>query len=152
MTSPQRQSITRSLKNRNFRIYLAGQAVSHSGSWVQLIAELWVILELTDSGLALGVHSVLRFGPILVFGVFTGIIGDRVDRRRLLLVTQTLHTAAAGTMAAVVFLTTPTLFMLYAIVVAQGLINAVDNPVRRSFIRDLTDETELSMPSASTTA
>jgi len=144
MTLPHRQSITTSLKNRNFRIYLTGQAVSHTGSWVQLVAEIWVILELTDSGLALGIHSVLRFAPILVFGVFTGIIGDRVDRRSLLLVTQFLHTAAVGTMAVFAFLTAPTLLMVYTIALVQGLINAVDNPVRRSFIRDLADEGELS--------
>jgi MFS family permease len=87
---------------------------------------------------------VLRFAPILVFGIFTGVIGDRVDRRRLLVVTQALHTTAATTMAVVVFTTTPTLLLLYGIALTHGLINAVDNPVRRSFIRDLTDETELS--------
>jgi len=109
-----------------------------------MVAELWLIVELTSSGTALGLHSVFRFGPILFFGVFTGVLGDRMDRRRILLVTQALHAAATTTLAVIVWMTTPTLALVYGIILTQGLINAVDNPVRRSFIRDLTTDDEIS--------
>jgi MFS family permease len=143
MPTSKRLAFGTSLSNRNFRKYAIGQGVSQAGQWVQFVAEVWIILELSDSGIALGIHSILRFAPILFVGAFTGIIGDRFSRIRVLIITQSLHTISTTTLAIVVWFTTPTLILIYGIVLTQGLINAVDNPVRRSFIRDLTTDEEL---------
>jgi MFS family permease len=133
-----------SLRNRNFRRFLIGQGISNTGTWVQQTAELWVILQLTGSGTALGLHSVLRWGPVLVFGASAGLVGDRFDRLRLLIVTQSLHALAAAVLAVAAWRSSPTLALVYGVVLAQGLINAVDNPVRRSFLRNLASDEELS--------
>lgn len=137
------RQVQRSLHNRNFRRYLLGQGVSNTGMWIQQTAELWVILELTGSGAALGLHSVLRFGPVLLLATYGGLIGDRVDRRKLLVLTQGALALAAATLAAVALWSSPTLGLIYAIVLVQGVVNAFDNPLRRAFVRDLTSDEEL---------
>lgn len=133
-----------SLRVKNFRTYLYGMVVSQAGSWLQLTAELWAIVELTHSGTAVGLHSVLRFGPIVLFGMYGGLLGDRVDRRKLLFVTQLTLTLAAGSLALAWGLGYRSLLLIYAVVLVQGLVNAVDNPLRRTFIRDLVDDERLS--------
>jgi MFS family permease len=136
--------VGKSLQNRNFRIYLGGQAVSHSGMWIQIVAELWIIAELTQSGTALGLHSILRYGPILVLGVFAGVLGDRVDRRKLLFISQSLLMTCAGALALVIWSATPSIVAIYVLVLIQGAVYSVDLPIRRSFVRDLTTDTEIS--------
>ncbi|WP_319454705.1 MULTISPECIES: MFS transporter [unclassified Mycobacterium] len=132
-----------SLQIRNFRIYLYGTVVSQAGSWLQLTAELWAIVELTHSGTAVGLHSVLRFGPIVLFGLYGGLLGDRVDRRKLLFLTQLTLAAAAAAIAVAWGLGYRSLVIIYAVVLVQGLVNAVDNPLRRTFIRDMVDDPRL---------
>jgi MFS family permease len=134
---------TRSLRNRNFRLFLAGQGVSQVGMWMQQTAELWVILQLTGRGSALGLHSVLRFGPVLLFGTYAGVFSDRIDRRRLLITTQAILALAATTLAITSWLATPQLILIYGAVTIQGLVNAVDNPLRRGFVRDLVSDDDL---------
>lgn len=135
--------IASSFKNPNFRKYMVGQGLSQTGLWMQQTAELWLILELTNSGAALGLHSVLRFGPVLLFGAHGGLLTDRIDRRRLLLITQGLHAAAATTLAIVAWSTVPSLGLVYGVVLVQGIVNAVDNPLRRAFVRDLVTDDQL---------
>src|SRR5437660_12609424 len=86
-----------SLRNPNLRIYFAAQIGSNVGTWIQITAENWLILQLTDSGLALGVTNALQFGPLVFLGLYGGVIADRCDRRCLLLATQ----SALGLLAAV---------------------------------------------------
>lgn len=133
-----------SLESQNFRTYLYGMVVSQAGSWLQLTAELWAIVELTHSGTAVGLHSVLRFGPIVLFGMYGGLLGDRVDRRKLLFATQLTLALAAASLAVAWGLGYRSLLLIYAVVLVQGLVNAVDNPLRRTFIRDLVDDSRLS--------
>ena len=85
-----------SLANTNFRRYLLGQSVSHTGMWLQQTAELWLIFEITGSGTALGWHAVLRFGPTVVLGLYGGVISDRLNRRKLLICTQALQMLGAA--------------------------------------------------------
>jgi MFS family permease len=132
-----------SLANRNFRLYLAGHGVSQVGSFMQLTAELWAIVELTHSGTAVGAHAVLRFVPLVLFGLYGGVMSDRMNRRKLLLLTQGAHAASALTLAVAWGLGQRSLALIYAVVLAQGLVNAVDNPLRRSFIRDMVADAEL---------
>lgn len=136
----------RSLRNGNFRLYLLGQSFSQTGNWFQQTAEIWLILQLTGSGAAVGFASALRFGPLLVFGIPAGLLVDRFDRRRLLLVTQGVYTLASGTMAVAAFAASPSLLLIYSMILVQGIVGAVDNPLRRSFVRDLVTDGDL--PSA----
>ncbi|MDX6617273.1 MAG: hypothetical protein QOD60_2364, partial [Solirubrobacterales bacterium] len=78
-----------SLKVPNYRRYFAGQLVSISGNWMQNVAEMWLVLSLTGSGIAVGVTAGLQFLPMLLFGAWGGAIADRHNKRRLLLLTQT---------------------------------------------------------------
>lgn len=133
----------RALGSRNYRRYVAGQSLSNVGMWVQTTAELWLLLQLTGRGSALGVHAALRFGPLLVFGAHGGLVGDRFDRLRLLKLTQIGLALAAVVLAAASWMSQPSVVLIYVIVLAQGAINAVDNPLRRTFIRDLVDDPNL---------
>ena len=132
------------LRIRNFRTYLYGTVTSQAGSWLQLTAELWAIVELTHSGTAVGLHSVLRFGPIVVFGLYGGLLGDRMDRRKLLFLTQFTLALSAVVISVGWWLGFRSLLLIYAVVLVQGLVNAVDNPLRRTFIRDMVDDQRLS--------
>ena len=89
MSAALRRSFT-SLAVPNYRRYFAGQLVSLSGNWMQMVAEMWLILALTGSGLAVGVTSALQFLPMLLFGAWGGLLADRFPKRSLLIVTQTL--------------------------------------------------------------
>ena len=86
-----------SLRNRNFRIFFTAQIVSVTGTWMQSIAQMWLVLHLTGSGIALGITAALQFTPILLFGTWGGLLADRLDKRKLLMVTQ----SAAGIVALV---------------------------------------------------
>jgi len=79
-----------SLDTRNYRLYFFGDLVSYIGSWMQTMAEAWLVLTLTHSGAAVGATFAFRFLPVLLFGLWGGVIADRFDRRKVLLITQTL--------------------------------------------------------------
>ena len=84
MLHPSRTRTFRSLRIRNYRLYLAGQAISLCGTWMQTIAQGWLVLTLTRSGTALGLVVALQFLPMLLLGPYGGLVADRVDRRKLL--------------------------------------------------------------------
>src|SRR6266704_1919220 len=91
-----------SLRNANFRTYFAAQIGSNIGAWIQITAENWLVLQLTDSGLALGITNALQFGPLVFFGLYGGVITDPSDHSYLLIVTQSalaLLAAASGLLA-----------------------------------------------------
>ncbi len=132
MTRALRRSF-KSLEVPNYRRYFAGQLVSLSGNWTQVVAEMWLILALTGSGLAVGVTSALQFLPLLVFGAWGGLLADRFPKRSLLIVTQTLMAIPALTLWAVTSAGVVTPWMVFALVFARGAITAVDNPTRQSF-------------------
>ncbi len=134
----------RSMSVRNYRLYFAGQLISTSGTWMQSIAQAWLVLQLTGSGVALGVTVALQFTPVLLAGAWGGLIADRVDKRRLLVGTQ----AAAGVLAlilgAVTALDVVQLWMIYALALGLGAVNAVDNPARRAFVVEMVGEEHVS--------
>jgi MFS family permease len=127
-----RRSFT-SLAVPNYRRYFAGQLVSLSGNWMQVVAEMWLILALTGSGLAVGVTSALQFLPLLLFGAWGGLLADRFPKRSLLTVTQALMTLPALGLWAVTAAGVVAPWMVYALVFARGAVNSVDNPTRQSF-------------------
>lgn len=133
----------RSLRIRNYRLYFVGQLVSMTGTWMQGVAQAWLVLRLTDSGIALGVVTALQFLPILLFGLWGGVIADRVDKRRALIATQLAMAAASGVLAAVTAFDIVELWMVYACALALGTANMIDGPTRQSFIPELVGSDEV---------
>jgi MFS family permease len=126
-----------SLEIPNYRRYFGGQIVSLSGNWMQMVAEMWLILTLTNSGVAVGVTSALQFLPILLLGAWGGVIADRFSKRRLLIVTQTLMAAPALALFALTASGVVAPWMVFALVFVRGAVNAVDNPTRQSFVIEM---------------
>ena len=136
----------RSFAARNYRIWFAGAIVSNVGTWMQRIAQDWLVLtQLTDDdATAVGITMALQFGPAVLLLPLTGTIADRVDRRRLLLITQ-LSMAALGLGLGVVTLNGQvTLPMLYAFAGALGVAAAFDAPARQAFVGELVPDRLLS--------
>lgn len=135
--SPAAVRAFRSLRVPNFRLYFLGQIVSLSGTWMQTVAEIWLVLRLTHSGVALGVTAALQFVPILLAGAWGGVLVDRFDKRRLIMVTQTAMAVPALALWALTTAGVAELWMVWALVFARGCVNAIDNPARRTFIHDM---------------
>src|SRR5919204_1948334 len=131
-----RRSLT-SLAVPNYRRYFAGQVISVSGNWMQMVAEMWLIVQLTGSGVSVGITAGLQFVPILLFGAWGGLLADRLPKRRVLMVTQALMALPALTLFALYEWSTVAPWMVYALVLARGSVNAVDNPTRQSFVIEL---------------
>lgn len=126
-----------SLSIPNYRRYFLGQIVSVSGTWVQTVAETWLVLKLTNSGFAVGVAAALQFAPMLLAGAWGGAIADRFPKRRLLTITQIAMAIPALTLFALTASGAITLAMLYLLIFARGMVLAVDNPARQSFLVEL---------------
>ena len=126
-----------SLAIRNYRRYFAGQLVSISGNWMQNVAAMWLIVELTGSGVSVGLVAALQFLPILLFGAWGGVLVDRLPRRRVLLVTQALLAVPALALFALTVTGAVTPAWVYGLVFAQGVVSAIDMPARQSFVYEL---------------
>lgn len=127
----------RSLARRNFRLFFIGQLISNTGNWLTNVALVLLVLRITGKGVAVGVLSACQFGPLLFLSAWAGAIADRYDKRRLLLVTQSLEMAQSAGLAVFAFLPRPPVAGLYALAVAGGVFLAFDNPVRRSFVSEM---------------
>lgn len=130
----------RALRSRDFRIYFAGQLVSVAGTWMQQIAMAWLIYRLTDSALVLGLLGFASQAPILLFGLLGGVWSDRVDRRRLMMWTQTLAMCQALALAVLAWQGWATPALLLALAFVMGCINALDMPVRQSLVVHLVED------------
>ncbi len=126
-----------SLAVPNYRRYFTGQLISLSGNWMQTVAALWLVLTLTHSGVAVGLTTALQFLPMLVFGAWGGLLADRLDKRRLLMATQVLMAIPALGLFAVTATGIAAPWMVYMAVAGMGLVNAVDNPTRQSFVIEM---------------
>ncbi|MDP9298391.1 MAG: MFS transporter [Actinomycetota bacterium] len=122
-----------SLHERNFRMYVIGQLVSAAGTWVNATATAWLVLELSGSGIALGLNTALLFSPILVVGPFGGVLADRFDKRRILLVTQSAFAVISLTLWVLTGTGAVHLWSVYALSFLNGIVTAIDNPTRQSF-------------------
>jgi MFS family permease len=122
-----------SLSVPNYRRYFVGQVVSLSGNWMQTVAEVWLILSLTGSGIAVGLTTALQFLPMLLFGAWGGLLADRFPKRRLLILTQAAMAVPALALLAICVTGVVAPWMVLALVFARGAVNAVDNPTRQSF-------------------
>ena len=122
----------RSLSVRNFRLFFFGQLISQIGTWLTQIALTLLVLHLTRSGVAIGILVACQFGPVLFLGAYGGVVADRADKRRLLLVTQSLQMVQSFCLAALAFADHAPLAAFYVTAFAGGLLLAFDNPARRS--------------------
>jgi MFS family permease len=133
----------RSLHVRNYRIYAAGAVVSNIGTWMQRVAQDWLILQLTGSATAVGITTGLQFLPMLLFGMYGGLLADRFDKRRLLMLSQ----AAFGVQALLLGLLAVTgvaqAWHVYVLAFLLGCITAVDNPARQSFVIEMVGKDDL---------
>ncbi len=132
-----------SLRQRNYRLFFFGQLVSVAGTWMQTVAQSFVVLDLTHSGTQLGLTSAARFLPMFVFGPLGGVFADRMDRRRVLYVTQTLSGLLAGVFAVTVGTHSIRLWIVYLLALALGFVNVFDNPARQSFISEMVPAEDL---------
>lgn len=125
------------LSVRNYRLFFRGQIVSVSGTWMQTVAQAWLVLSLTDSGVALGLVTAAQFLPMLLLGPWGGVLADRVDKRRFLVGTQIAAATCAATLGILVVSDVIEVWMVAVIAVALGVVNALDVPVRQSFVSEL---------------
>ncbi|CCK29301.1 integral membrane efflux protein [Streptomyces davaonensis JCM 4913] len=132
-----------SLSVRNYRLYFIGQVVSNTGTWMQRIAQDWLVLSLTGSATAVGITTALQFLPMLLFGLYGGVLVDRLPKRPTLLVTQT---AMALTGLALAFLTLTghvEVWHVYVAAFAVGLATVIDNPARQTFVTEMVGRDQL---------
>jgi MFS family permease len=125
------------LQVRNYRLYLSSQVVATTGLWMQRIAQDWLVLELTGSITAVGVAVALQFLPVLLFGLFGGVIADRYPKRRILLVTQSVAASMALTLGLLALTDTVQAWHVFVVATLLGLVTAVDNPTRQVFVSEL---------------
>jgi MFS family permease len=126
-----------SLSVPNYRRYFAGQIVSLSGNWMQTVAEMWLVVQLTGSGVSVGLTAALQFLPMLLLGAYGGVVADRCDKRKLLMLTQWLAALPPLTLFVLATTGTAEVGMVYALVFLRGLVNAFDNPARQAFVTEL---------------
>ncbi len=133
-----------SLRTRNFRLFTTGQLFSNTGTWVQRIAQDWLVLSLTGSATAVGITTALQFLPTLLFGLFGGMIADRYPKRAVLLVTQTALGLIAGVLAFLTLAHLVEVWQVYLVAFALGVVTAVDNPTRQAFANEMVGPAQLS--------
>ena len=133
----------RALRNRNYRLFYFGQTISLSGTWMQTIAQAWLVLQLTNSKIALGTVTMLQFLPITIFVLFAGVIADRVPKRKFILVTQTLAMSQAIALAALVWSGQIQLWHVYGLALVLGLANAFEQPTRQAFVVEMVGKDDL---------
>jgi MFS family permease len=132
-----------SLHERNYRLFFFGQLVSVAGTWMQTVAQSFVVLDLTHSGTQLGLTTAARFLPMFLFGPLGGVFADRLDKRRVLYVTQSLSGLLAGVFAVLLATGSIKLWTVYLLAVALGFVNVFDNPARQSFISEMVSPQDL---------
>ncbi|MEU2282002.1 MFS transporter [Streptomyces sp. NPDC013178] len=138
-----RSSMFSSLKVRNYRLFFAGQVVSNIGTWMQRIAQDWLVLSLTGSATAVGVTTALQFVPMLFFGLYGGVLVDRLPKRPTLLVTQTAMAVTGVALALLTLSGHVEVWHVYVAAFAVGLATVVDNPARQSFVSEMVGPDQL---------
>ena len=131
------------LNHRDFRVFWSGQLVSQLGTWMQRVGQAWLVLELTNSALKLGIITALQFSPVLVFSVLAGAVVDRVVKRRLLVLTQTVLMLQAAILTVLVWTGVVRYWHVAILATVYGLANAFDMPTRQSFVADLVGRRDL---------
>lgn len=132
-----------SLRERNYRLFFFGQLVSVAGTWMQTVAQSFLVLDLTHSGTQLGLTTAARFLPIFLLGPAGGLFADRMDKQRVLYVTQTLSGLLAAAFAILIATHSVQIWTIYLLALALGCVNVFDNPARQSFIAEMVSAQDL---------
>ena len=132
-----------SLKIRNYRLYFIGQGISLCGTWMQMVAQAWLVLQITNSGTALGLVLALQYLPILLLAPGGGVVADRFNKRKVLYFTQSGSAVVALVLGILVATGVVRLWMVFVLATSLGLLNAVDNQTRQSFIHEMVGGDEL---------
>ncbi len=127
----------------NYRYYFAGQVVSNTGTWMQRIAQDWLVLGLTGSSFAVGITTALQFLPMLLFGLYGGVLADRFRKRRLLILTQATMGLLAGVLAVLTLTGAVQVWHVYLLALLLGMVTVVDNPTRQSFVPEMVGREQL---------
>ena len=133
----------RALRHRDFRVFFAGQAVALVGSWMQQVAQAWLVLSLTNSPLRLGLVGSLNFLPILLFALVGGAVADRLPKRRLLVLTQSLLFCQTATLALLIVTGRVRYWHICVLALVWGIANTIDLPVRQAFVVELAGRTDV---------
>ncbi|WP_432070437.1 MFS transporter [Streptomyces sp. AA1529] len=141
--APVKPSMFSSLRIRNYRLFAMGQVVSNTGTWMQRIAQDWLVHSLTGSSTAVGITTALQFLPMLLFGLYGGVIADRCSKRRLLFVTQATMGVIGLVLAALTLSGNVQVMHVYVLAFALGLVTVVDNPTRQTFVSEMVGPTQI---------
>lgn len=143
MTEAARRYGFGALAHRNFRLFLFGQAVSLTGTWMQSIAQGWLVLLLTNSPFYVGLASALGSVGVLLFTLYAGVVADRTDKRRLVVITQSLSMVQAFLLAGLVWSDRVTVENVMALAAFLGVVSAFDIPTRQSFVVEMVGKEDL---------
>jgi MFS family permease len=124
---------TRALRHRNYRLFFGGQAVSLIGTWMQQVAQGWLVLQLTHDPFMLGLIAVAQFGPVVIFGLFGGFVADQLPKRRTLIWTQAASMVLAFAMFGLTASGVVEVWHIIVLAVLLGFVNTVDMPTRQAF-------------------
>jgi MFS family permease len=125
------------LRHRNFRLFWSGQLISLVGTWMQSVAQGWLVLTLTNDPVALGIVAACQFTPVLLFGLVGGVLADALPKRQTLIVTQSVSLLLALLLGVLVVTGGVQVWHVYVLAVGLGLVNAVDMPVRQTFVVEM---------------
>ena len=134
----------RSLKHRNYRRFYAGNLLSNTGTWIQRVAQDWLVLQLTHSPTALGLVTSLQFGPAILFSIHGGSLADRFDKQRWIVATNTIAAACAFAIGGLVETGHITIMWIYVIATVLGIASAIQAPIWQTFVHDLVGADDLS--------
>jgi MFS family permease len=132
-----------SLRQHNYRLYFSGQLVSVAGTWMQTVAQSFLVLGLTHSGTQLGLVTAVRFLPMFLFGPLGGLIADRMPKLRVMYITQSLQGLLAAAFSVLVGTHSIELWMVYVLALMLGCVNVFDNPTRQAFISEMVSPADL---------
>lgn len=141
--APGQGGMFRSLRVRNYRLFATGAVISNTGTWMSRIAQDWLVLSLTGSSTAVGITTALQFLPMLLFGLYGGVIADRYPRRKLLLFTQAALGLCGLALAALTLSGHVQVWHVYLIAFLLGLVTVVDNPTRQVFVNEMVGPRDL---------
>ena len=130
----------RSFSVRNFRLFFGGQLISQIGNWLTLVTQTLLVLQLTGNGLAVGLLTACQFAPVLFIGAWAGLVADRSDKRRLLMIVQTIAMAQSFALAGLAFMGNPPVAAIFGVALIGGFTIAFDNPARRAFVVEMVPE------------
>ena len=142
MDEPKTSHLLRALRSRNYRLFVGGQSISLVGTWMQQVAMSWLVYRLTGSALLLGLLGFCSHIPVFLLASVAGVLADRWDRRRLLLITQGLALCQAAVLATVVFTGVVQVWHVVLLSLLLGTVNAFDIPIRQTFVVEMVEHRE----------